>query len=286
MATSIKKRGYLVALAVSAIVLALYSSAWSQDGERLMSYMSDAYLLGLDLNPVVVTTYVEQINAEYELNLVEYPSPLGGASGVLIIHDRYNVRDDHGEFLLPGTEFATILFLPVIDPRAPYGVSFLQVKTFNSNQNSINHLINKGLLDPEHYTSEIKVTHVAKQNEENIINDHIKVTEDRNKIQFGAKFTPPDPYGEPSLIPPEGPPVGEHPATIRFCYDPTRLFKLSLSRAVWELPVVEVEFMLKIDLSDPDEETLADEIFNSVRKKDVFGFSYMRQIVVADEITN
>jgi hypothetical protein len=261
---------------VSLIMLTLASAAWSQNRERVMSYMGDSYVLNLHLEADATNAYINQINEEYDLDLVGF-----GSAGILLMSDRHNLRDNEGELIPNSEDFLLALFLLVYDSASPSNISLLLVKSFYSNADIISYLVNYEILSPDAYASSIVYSYKAEQNS---IDGKVEVNDEFAEVISKVKFIAPRPYAQPVQNPPEDPLVWEFPSRLRYNFDPTRLFAYSVHRTVYEPQVGEVELKLKISISDPSGETLADEIFNSVNETNITRVRFMRQIQVINEI--
>ena len=265
------------------VLLTLGFTAWSQTEGRLLSFISDSYVLTVVLNQADVNTY---LNAEINPTLKEdgqdpLTSYLG--RGLIAIHSRDNVRAGAGVPIDSGEEYVAILFLLVRDPAAPpaypppFGISLLLIESFNSNPATIDYLVSQGLMQA-HESSEVKKTlEIELRKKGTKIKELIDFRDQRGTISLETRFVAPVPYYEPEVTPDF---VSEFPFRIRFSYAPERLFSMSYSRAVHEPLVEDALLYLQIDgLAG-----WAGQLFNGLDKNDVIRLRYTHQAQVVDEM--
>jgi hypothetical protein len=272
MNTFTKKRSYFLSLMVILVVLTLGSTAWSQTEGRLLSFIGNSYVLTVALNEYDVNSYLSDV-IDPALNLSSF---LG--SGIVITHNRDNVRDGAGFPIDSGEEHVAILFLLVRDPAAPFpGLSLLHIKSFNSNQATIDYIAAQGLI--QHYeASEVKKNlEIEVRKKGTKIKELIDFRSQQGTISLETRFVAPVPLYVPYVVPDF---VSETPVRLRFSYAEEFLFSISYSRVAYELEVEKALLYFKIDgLAG-----WAGQLFNGLDKNDVTRLRYVRQFQVINEI--
>jgi hypothetical protein len=278
MNTFTKKRSYFLSLMVILVVITLGSTAWSQTGDRLFSFTTDAYILNVLLDRTVAQNYLDsEINPRLE---ADGQAPLTALqSGLVNIYSRDNVRDGEGLPIDSGQEYVAVLFLLVTDPAAPppLHITLLFIESFNSNQATIDYFADLDLIQ-WHEASEVKRSHeMSFKNGETKIMEEIDFRDQRSTISLETKFVAPVPYYDPPGAVPDF--VSEIPYGLRYSNLPELLLSMSLSRTVYEPAVEDSLRYFKID----GLEEWAGELFNGQDKNDVFRLRYVRQAMVINE---
>ena len=276
MIASIKKNSFLVALTVSAIVLTFYSAAWA---ERLMSFIGDSYMINITIDNDAAQAFLDD---EINPNLPQTEQLLSIGVGMVVLHNRSNLRDENGDVIGNGKDIVAILLLLVSDPAAPPpGFSTLIIESFTNNKDLIEYSAEKGIGEEDRKASEVKVTHEVEVKEDRRkMKGKFDISNIKGKIMFGTQFIAPEPYYDPLLMDVDDI-VKEIPFRLRFASDPQRMFALSILRTIYELPVEETSFNLHIDI---DESSMANQIFSGVDQKDVTRLRFVHQIQIADEL--